>query len=123
MKRFETILKKSAVFVILLSAGINVAAQCDTTKYGETFKNGSYVKGFLACDKREGEWKYYDKQGKLLKVSHYSKGQLHGEQSTWYPNGQQKSIENYNNGLLDGSFQSWTEEGQMLEDFHYLNGQ
>ena len=74
----------------LVFSTTNVQAQCDTTDYKETFKNGSYVNGFMACEKKEGEWKFHDKQGKLLKVSHYKQGQLSGEQSIWYPNGQQK---------------------------------
>ena len=42
-----------------------------------------------------------------------------GEWKFWYKNGQLALIENYNNGRKVGLYQSWFESGQILEIVDY----
>ena len=58
---------KNLLLGSLLFAGITASSQCDKKEYTEKYKNGSYVIGQLACDEKTGEWKYFDKNDKLLK--------------------------------------------------------
>jgi hypothetical protein len=49
-----SIMKNIIPIISLAFISINGSAQCDTVKHEETFKNGSYVNGFLACGKKSG---------------------------------------------------------------------
>ena len=50
------------------------------------------------------------------------KGELHGEQKTFYPSGAIKTQIVYEDGLLNGLKGLWDEEGNLLEESKYIKG-
>jgi uncharacterized protein len=65
---------------------------------GEMRSEGAYV----ADNKRDGLWKYYDETGKLSDEELYKNGELNGAYIEYWPNGNKKVQKNYVNGELDG---------------------
>jgi antitoxin component YwqK of YwqJK toxin-antitoxin module len=53
-----------------------------------------------------------DRNGPLLKEKVLYRGQLHGVQREWYPNGQIKSTSAYRLGVMDGIFAFWSASGK-----------
>jgi len=83
----------------------------DTTFYyqnGNISSEGKYVN-----DKRDGIWKswYGSNNGKqqLREEAEYNKGQQHGIENTWYPDGTPKSQGIYVRGKKQGMWTFWTD--------------
>ena len=115
-------MKKAVIIASLMIFAMNAKTQCSQKEYTEKYKNGSYVIGQTSCDEKTGEWKYFDKNDKLLKRVNYLKGQLNGERSIWYPNGQEKALETWKGGKLNGVVKYWSENGTLTEESNYNEG-
>lgn len=98
--------------------GITAKSLC---VYKDNF--GQYSsKGSLMNGKKDGEWKYWYKNGQVKEEVIYKNGQWDGQSKTWYKNGQKKSEIFYKNNLLSGPLTLWYENGQrrITADFNEL---
>ncbi|RDD44956.1 hypothetical protein TrispH2_003211 [Trichoplax sp. H2] len=53
---------------------------------------------------------------------HNDKGELHGEQKSYYPNGIVQTSIGYENGQLHGLKGLWDQESNLLEEYKYIKG-
>ncbi|HEY8399925.1 MAG TPA: hypothetical protein VIK89_01615 [Cytophagaceae bacterium] len=74
---------------------------------------GKYLKG-----KEDGEWKFYDKYGKLSKIENYKDGQIVSHKS-FFKNGEIKDEGVYQNGMLDGYYKSYFVNGKTYAEGWY----
>jgi antitoxin component YwqK of YwqJK toxin-antitoxin module len=72
----------------------------------------------------EGQWKYYHKASKVvMTIENYSKGNLEGLRSVFYPSGKIAEEMNYKNNLKNGPYKRYTETGIIIEESNYKNNQ
>lgn len=72
----------------------------------------------------EGQWKYYHKSSKsIMATENYSKGNLEGLRSVFYPNGKIAEEIMYKNNLKNGVYKRFTESGIIIEESNYKNDQ
>jgi len=72
----------------------------------------------------EGQWKYYHKASKVvMAIENYSKGNLEGQRSVFYPSGKIAEEMTYKNNLKNGSYKRYTESGIIIEESNYKNDQ
>lgn len=76
----------------------------------------SYKDGLL-----DGESAWFSRKGIKLLSENYSKGKLHGDQSSYYDNGQLKSVVKYVNGRVDGII-AYDKNGKILHQSIFKNG-
>lgn len=90
---------------------------------GEVRMEGNYTNGL-----RNGVFKHYDKQGKLLTIEQYVDDVLvEGEEATglpdirqeFYPDGQVKTVGSYQNGKKHGTFRNYDPRGKEEIAFLY----
>jgi antitoxin component YwqK of YwqJK toxin-antitoxin module len=62
---------------------------------------------------KHGKWEYWDREGRLLDVQNYLKGELHGKVTSYYPNGKKKEEGFFDNGKQDSVYTSWWENGNV----------
>jgi antitoxin component YwqK of YwqJK toxin-antitoxin module len=92
----------------------------DSIKHGPSITNymtsEKYIDGVYSNNLEEGEFKYYYKNGKPMKVETYNSGLLEGEYHSWYPNGNKKE-ESYreNNQARVKSFWDVSGVPQVIE--------
>ncbi len=92
---------------------------------GRIYKSGNYVNGL-----KEGEWKEYDKYGKLLKILTYKKGKIDRrstpdqikEYATFYDNGRLKEKGKTKNGKRDGEWTFYQKNGEIKTIVFYDYG-
>jgi antitoxin component YwqK of YwqJK toxin-antitoxin module len=75
---------------------------------------GTYIKR-----KKDGEWKFYGKNGLLTALENYSLDILDGSATYYYPNGKVYKRETYTNGLKEGAFEEYFENGKMRAKGNY----
>lgn len=72
---------------------------------------------------REGEWKFYDTDGKtLLGVDNYHKGKKDGLSVNYYSNGQLKEQGKYKGDIKEGIWKSYDENGKLITERYYHKG-
>lgn len=72
----------------------------------------------------EGKWTYYHKASKtVMTIENYSKGNLEGLRSVFYPTGKIAEEINYKNNQKNGLYKRYTETGIIIEESHYKNDQ
>ncbi len=72
----------------------------------------------------EGQWKYYHKASKMvMTIENYSKGNLEGLRSVFYPSGKIAEEINYKNNQKNGFYKRYTEAGIIIEESNYKNDQ
>lgn len=76
--------------------------------------------GWFKAGLKEGEWKRWDKNGKLKERTNWRKGVIDGERFI-YKNGSINVLEEYNNGVLDGVVKVFNSDGTTTEK-HYTDG-
>lgn len=73
---------------------------------------------------REGQWKYYHKNSKvIMTLENYKKGKLEGTRTVYYPSGKVVDEINYQNGLKEGPYKKYSENGIVLENTFFINGE
>ena len=71
---------------------------------------GSFYKDDLGeTQTKHGQWKYYDKAGKLSEIMNYYKGELHGIVTVYFPNGKKQSEGFFVMGAQDSTYTEWYE--------------
>ena len=87
-------------------------------------------KGMMKNKKREGEWSLYRKNGKLVRTSYYSNGEIVDKTDsglinpikTYHENGFVKEYGILNDGKRTGVWKIYTDDGKHLENITYDNG-
>ena len=87
-------------------------------------------KGMIKNKKREGEWSLYGKNGKLLRTSYYSNGEIVDKTDsglinpikTYHENGFVKEYGILNDGKREGVWKIYTDDGKHKENITYDNG-
>lgn len=91
--------------------------------YRDASKKNLMMKGQLVSAKKEGIWKYYNKEGVLARELTYKKNKPHGEEK--YFNTKNNSIMllyTYYGGILEGKYYIKYGNGQLWEEGTYKNG-
>jgi MORN repeat variant len=63
------------------------------------------------------------RDGSLRGRGHYVRGQAHGLQRAWWPNGQLQSEQFFAGDRPHGSLRTWYASGQRYQEHHYVQGQ
>lgn len=71
---------------------------------------------------KEGMYKSFDDDGKLIEEATYANGELHGERRLYYADGSVQSIETFEYGQHNGRFLNFHENGKVQLQGKYLNG-
>jgi len=71
---------------------------------------------------REGEWKFFYKDGKLKQSKHYTMGNLNGPYVALFKNGQKRESGSYLNNEKNGKWCTWNASGQILQEIEYEKG-
>lgn len=69
--------------------------------------------------KKEGEWKYWDDDGKLVKTINYKHDIEEGLYTAYYPSGQKSEEGNYTLGKKDGAWNTWYNDGKFSSKLNY----
>lgn len=91
--------------------------------YRDASKKILMMKGQLISSKKEGVWKYYNKQGVLARELNYKNNKPHGEEK--YFNTKNNSVMllyTYYGGILEGKYFIKYGNGQLWEEGIYKNG-
>lgn len=90
------------------------------------YNNGQLqMKGTLLTrrpDIRDGEFKFYDKNGNLIEKGTYKGDLKHGEYIFYYKNGNKELVENWNHGVQHGEIAAYQEDGTISYKGSYKNG-
>ncbi len=80
--------------------------------------------GYYVNQKKEGEWKYFDKDsGQLLLSEENKNGKVHGWSKLYNPNNGVLAEETqYVEGQPEGQCKKYSDTGILLMDCHYHNG-
>lgn len=86
-------------------------------------KNGQLKSiGKMYKNKREGEWKFYDIDGKtLISVDNYRSGKKDGLSTDYYPKGQKKAEFYFKSGILNGEGKAYFENGNIQVETSWKN--
>ncbi|HAT75795.1 MAG TPA: hypothetical protein DCS19_02875, partial [Flavobacterium sp.] len=72
----------------------------------------------------EGKWKYYHKASQtIMTIENYSKGNLEGVRSVFYPTGKIAEEAIYKNNLKNGIYKRYTESGIIIEESNFKNNE
>lgn len=100
-------------------------------KSGERALNKTYAPngrmiatGFYLHQKKDGEWRYFDKDsGQLLLVEDNTEGRVNGWSRLYNPStGKLAEETQYVNGVPDGQCRKYSDTGVLLMECHYRNG-
>jgi len=88
-----------------------------TTDY---YKNGvKKSEGMMHLGREMGHWQYFDSNGKLVRETDYYKGELYGNDITYYPNGNKNEEFTFESNLKNGSYKNWYESGVLRTEGFY----
>ncbi len=85
-------------------------------------EGGLMATGNYIDQRKDSTWNYYDVEGRLRKVEHYSKGELDGAQITYYGSGGMAEKGHFSNGIRKGEFKEWFENGHLKSEYTYVDG-
>ncbi len=86
-------------------------------------EDGRRLEGNKENGKKEGLWKKYFEDGKLLNESHYKHGKLDGTSKTYYENGELYGEDNYKNGIKNGICTRYSSTGKLTIEAIYKEGE
>lgn len=92
----------------------------------EFFNNEGRLTGkgkFSLDGNREGDWVWYNSQGKIQETAKYINGKLNGSNLHYYNNGKQKIIASYKNDELDGEYKYYNEKGALQQKKFFKGGE
>ena len=93
-----------------------------TTFYDQ--KKNKVSEGKVVNKLYEGQWKYYHKASKVvMTIENYSKGNLEGTRSVFYPSGKIAEEMVYKNNLKNGLYKRYTDAGIIIEESNYKNNE
>lgn len=109
----------------------NLKATNEFDKSGERALNKTYAPngrmiatGYYVNQKKEGEWRYFDKDsGQLLLVEDNTDGKVNGWSRLYNPNNGKLAEETqYVNGVPEGQCRKFSDTGTLLMECQYRNG-
>lgn len=78
---------------------------------------GQYVRGY-----KDGVWRYYSDEGKMISENTFAGGKLSGRQTTWFPNGDLREMMVCENDMIVLR-KAWYPGGRIRAVESYKNGQ
>lgn len=109
------------LFLIFLFAGFcsTMAAQTRNGLVITKDENGVIrEKGQVIRERRQGEWNFYDAQGKLEQQTNYEGGKKNGLELHFYK-GDTISLGHYKNDVQVGEWKKWDENFRLIQIQHY----
>ena len=84
-----------------------------------------YTGEYTFMENKEGlvNYKQFYPDKKLKKKTHLKNNILHGQETTYHPNGKISSITTFNQGIREGAFEINTPEGNTLQKGHYVDNE
>lgn len=73
--------------------------------------------------RRQGEWLWYDPNGKISEEENYEKGKLEGAYASYHSNGNHRKKLNYKEGKLHGISKLYNDEGALIEEKNFEKGE
>ncbi|WP_310560809.1 hypothetical protein [Flavobacterium sp.] len=109
--------------IIIATREFNPKDNSSYTIFYDQLKN-KVSEGKVVNKLYEGQWKYYHKASKtVMTIENYSKGNLEGLRSVFYPSGKIVEEMNYKNNQKSGFYKRYTENGIIIEESNYTNNQ
>jgi hypothetical protein len=73
---------------------------------------------------RVNQWRFtgYDGAGRRVDEGEYLEGRMHGNWTTWHPNGVKQAEGYYSNGEPIGFHTSWHDNGEIAVTMNYMDG-
>lgn len=68
---------------------------------------------------RQGKYRRYDEEGRLVEESVYAEGKIEGERRLFYPSGKLMRSETHRNGRYEGPYKGYFESGRLREEGRY----
>jgi len=91
--------------------------------YCKEYDNGILIaEGKYVNDKKVGEWKFYNSEGKLIEKGSFVNGRPDGVWYSFYPSGKIQRIEHYDSGVLNGEFIEFNEDSSIMAHGSYVDG-
>lgn len=91
-------------------------------EYRHRFEDGRLERSFYRNGKREGEYSFWNVDGRLIVSSFYKDGWKDGERKTWYGTGQIYTYEFHKQGIQQER-KEWSRDGQLIEHWVYKDGE
>ncbi len=113
--------KKTLIYFILIA---EISCSQNTKNIEQIFFEDFSIKeeGQIINDKKEGKWKYYDRNKKNYALVTYRKGKREGKAIYYYDNGEKSHIINYKNDTIKvGTFKEYYNNGELKEIGNYDN--
>ncbi len=104
-----------SILFVFVSCGTRMKSVSETNEYGYKTEYSLNPKTQM----KEGVYKVYDKEGKLYEEATYSKDEINGNRTLFYPNGQKEIVETLVNGKYHGAFNSYYENGKLKAEGNY----
>ena len=109
--------------IVIATREFNPKDNAAYTIFYDPFKN-KVSEGKVINKLYEGQWRYYHKASTVvMTIENYSKGNLEGTRSVYYPNGKIAEETNYKANQKNGSYKRYTESGIIIEESNYKNNQ
>jgi morn variant repeat protein len=90
--------------------------------YKVVLSDDSYYEGAFVNGRPNGDFSFYNRNGKLSYVYPYQNGALTGVQKEYHRNGKLKIEEEVTKGLRTGFYREYTLQGALWREYHYKNG-
>jgi antitoxin component YwqK of YwqJK toxin-antitoxin module len=107
-----------ATFIIMSVFTVN--AQTDSTHTYYNIVGVKEAKGHFVDNVREGDYEYFDKEGRLTQKESYVHGVL--LYSVYYADGKPRSDGGFKNGKFDGRWTFYYEDGTLQKRGNYSDG-
>lgn len=109
-------------FLLILAADERLRAE--STERTEMYPNGKphFVFSFDEQGRKEGAFKEFDLDGKVVVAANYIKGKLDGAYRSFFPGGKPKVVAAYKDGKLYGKYRRFTENGDVALAANYKAG-
>jgi uncharacterized protein len=113
---------KTKFFIIII---FNFTVLSSFSQELKTYKRKDETKeseGILVDQKENGVWKYWDKDGRLLREIEYFDGMINGRVTYFYPSGKKENEGFFSGGFQIGKYCEWSKEGVLLLTGKYVRG-
>lgn len=109
---------------LLISEGIVDAAGNRNGQWKDYSTDGKIIaEGNYSDNKRVGTWKFYTSGGKLEQAGSYNNGRIDGTWRWYYPEGDLLREEEYYQGRRDGQYTEYSREGEIIAQGQYTDGE
>lgn len=71
---------------------------------------------------RQGPYKRWTTNGKLMTIGHFEKGKKHGEWTDNHPDGSKALVSHYENDRLEGPWKAWDSKGNPVGEGEIVKG-